>query len=168
MSPSHTCVCLLLAMVAVKSCGANIFRIEAESTKDDLPKIDRSNASNKKDVLLYQNEMLSFKFCLKGKTPVGIKNVMYSNDGGADKCVLNFNTKKVGEFESTTATDFGKLWNVFKSSGSLGSAMTLDSGRNTVILFVKSADDYGIEIDHIDVDVGDDEVTEEIFTCNID
>ncbi|XP_050416323.1 uncharacterized protein LOC126830094 [Patella vulgata] len=43
--------------------------------------------------------------------------------------------------------------------------MTLDSKWNTITLLVKSADAYGIEIDHIDVHVEDAEVNEDIFTC---
>ncbi|KAK6172705.1 hypothetical protein SNE40_016314 [Patella caerulea] len=168
MSPPHTCVCLLLAMVAVKSCGARFFRIEAESTKANYPKEDRSNASNKTDVRLLHNEMLSFKFCLNVETNVIIENVMFSNDGGADKCALHINGIKAGEFESTAESNYSQLWNNFKSSGNIGSTMALDYECNTITLFVTSADDNGIEIDHIDIFVEDAKVTEDIFRCNFD
>ncbi|XP_055957944.1 uncharacterized protein LOC126824496 [Patella vulgata] len=90
---------------------------------------------------------------------------MFSNDGGADTCSIELNGVVVGEFESTAGSDTGLLWNDFKSSGNVGSSMTLESRWNTITLLVKSADVYGIEIDHIDVHVEDDEVNEDIFTC---
>ncbi|KAK6194876.1 hypothetical protein SNE40_000412 [Patella caerulea] len=167
-SSAYTYVCILLAMVAVKSCGAKIFRIEAESTRPDHPLKARSNASNKTDVRLHQNDLLSFRFCLKGETSVSIKSVTFSNDGGADKCIIHINGIKVGEFVSTFATNYSKFWNVFKSSGEVGSAMKADPGCNTITLFVTSADDYGIEIDHIEVYVEDAEVNADIFRCNSD
>ncbi|KAK6172700.1 hypothetical protein SNE40_016310 [Patella caerulea] len=166
MSPSHTCVCILLAMVAVKSCGAAIFRIEAESAEDNRTKIDRSEASNKTDVLLHENDELSLRFCLNGRTSVRILNVGYSNDGGADKCQINNNTTKVGEFESIVEYGSGTLWNIFRLSGEIGSDIILETGCNTITLLVKSADDYGIEIDHIEVKVNDERLTEEVFRCN--
>ncbi|KAK6184553.1 hypothetical protein SNE40_007003 [Patella caerulea] len=160
----HTCVCILV-LSTLGSCGGKILRIEAESAKGNNPKRYRSNASNGEDVWLHRGAMLSFSFCLIRETNASINNVMFSNDGGADTCSVELNGVEVGEFESTAGSDGGLLWNVFKSSGSLGSSMTLESRWNTITLLVNFADDYGIEIDHIDVNIEDDEVNEDIFTC---
>ncbi|XP_067663871.1 uncharacterized protein [Haliotis asinina] len=158
-------VVVLVAMVAVVSkVSALQWTLEGEQTRGSHQVGRQTNASQNKTAHLSQGESLIFNICLMKETNVTIRDVVFSNDGEADRVVVSFDNIVIGEFNTTAGTDFGRLWNVFYYTGPLGSIMT-GSGIHRLELRAVTADFWGVEIDRVVVEIDDERLNSDIYLC---
>jgi len=76
-------------------------------------------------------------------------DVWYSNDGLSDAIELLLDEVPVGSFKTLAVSDEGRMWNVFRSSGTVGKPVSLSAGQHTLKLIVRTADKLGVEIDKV-------------------
>lgn len=90
--------------------------------------------------------------CVQGsgdnKVKIQVISLMYSNDGPSDTISLQVDGKNIGTAKTDEVYNGGNEWNVFKDSGPIGEAVTLDNGNHTLSMKVKS-DQWGAEFDTI-------------------
>ena len=74
-----------------------------------------------------------------------ITNIQYSNDGDSHRVSIYLDNDIVGDFNACGGD--GNLWNVFKSSYSIGTTQIMSPGEHKLIVRLSSTDQYGVEID---------------------
>ena len=117
-------------------------------------RMQRSAASNQATVLLYQGNQVRVSFPLISQCQVQVKNVAYTNDGPSDTItVLLDGTTTIGSFHTTAHSNHGHYWNVPINSGVLGTPVELSSGSHTISIRAMASDQYGVEIDKVDLDL---------------
>lgn len=145
---------------------AAVFPLEAESfTSNSTFLRSRAEASGRQTVHLSSGEKVTLTFCLRHTSYVSVSNGVYSNDGPSDKVLIRLDHTEVGSFSSKQHSNFGHFWEVMVPTGSIGKAFSLPSGEHSLVLKVESADEYGIEIDKLDLFVSDSGLTEWDVKC---
>ena len=107
----------------------------------------RDAASGGIAVNLLQNDYLEWYLTVTRPCNVEVLAVRYSNDGFSDTIQLVLNGTTIGSFITEAVSHEGELWNVFKSSDTVGNPVSLLADQYTLKLFVRSADEDGVEID---------------------
>ena len=119
----------------------------------------REHASKSLTALLMPGDTLQFRINLESskasECAFTIKDVSYSNDGETD--LINFylqkgmnnGSKLIGNFTTEAASKGGDLWDVFKTSGQVGTRELLISREYSLIIDVSSSDQFGVELDTI-------------------
>ncbi|KAL3877042.1 hypothetical protein ACJMK2_034798 [Sinanodonta woodiana] len=113
--------------------------------------IPRSEASGQATLKMKKGQTVSIEFCLMKHSEIEVQNVWYSNDGESDLIALTVDNKKLGKVLTETLNKDGAGWNIFKPSGSLGSIIYLSEGRHQLSLYIEKGDEYGVEIDKIEL-----------------
>ena len=135
--------------------SGHVLSLEAETgIYPSQRRMQRSAASNQATVLLYQGNQVRVSFPLISQCQVQVKNVAYTNDGPSDTItVLLDGTTTIGSFHTTAHSNHGHYWNVPVNSGVLGTPVELSSGSHTISIRAMAADQYGVEIDKVDLDL---------------
>jgi len=112
----------------------------------------RSAASGELTVLLHDGESQVLSFQLPAAARYSL-TVRYSNDnyGPLETVSVSVDDAIVGQFEAQDTGDYGLGWNVFESSGPIGS-VDLQPGAHEVTVSVTGGDGYGVEIDVVTLD----------------
>ncbi|ESO85405.1 hypothetical protein LOTGIDRAFT_154901 [Lottia gigantea] len=140
----------LLSLLVIKQVIAVEVFIEGENNKNVIN--SRSEASNQQTLQLSEDDKATYEFCLTESALVKVKNIRYSNDGGTDRIDVIVNDDTIGSFQTTGEANNGQNWNVFRSSGEVGQSQ-MNSGRHKLYVKVDTADQYGVEIDNIQLEV---------------
>ncbi|KAL3877041.1 hypothetical protein ACJMK2_034797 [Sinanodonta woodiana] len=82
---------------------------------------------------------------------IEVQNVWYSNDGESDLITLTVDNKMLGKVLTETLNKHGAGWNILKPSGTLGFIIYLSEGRHQLSLYIEKGDEYGVEIDKIEL-----------------
>jgi len=69
--------------------------------------------------------------------------------GLSDTIELLLDEVPVGSFKTLAMSDEGRLWNVLKSSGTVGKPVSLSAGKHILKLIVRRADKPGVKIDQV-------------------
>ncbi len=127
---------------------------EAESGTGDGSVEPRGNASGQESVLLHDGDSRSMSFDLEEPGTLDFV-VRYSNDGSPDWIQVKLDTTPVGLFTTQNTRPPGGApgsgWDVFFSSGPIGS-VSIPAGSHTVEVEVLQSDQYGVEIDLVNLD----------------
>jgi hypothetical protein len=112
----------------------------------------RSAASKELTVLLHDGELRTLPLQPPAAARYSL-TVCYSNDnyGPLETVTVRVDGEVVGQFEAQDTGDYGAGWNVFKSSGPIGS-VDLQAGTHEVTLSVAGGDGKGVEIDGVTLD----------------
>ena len=113
----------------------------------------RENAEDQTTILLFKDEELHILFTLPNDAVLQVMDVKYSNDGESDVISLHVDDEDIGEFKTASYHAWGKKWNIFESSGPIGTPQHMDAGEHRLTLKVTDSDRYGIEIDYIRLSV---------------
>ncbi|XP_064618218.1 uncharacterized protein LOC135482256 [Liolophura sinensis] len=163
---SFSSVFFLVFAIGPHVASAVVFPLEAERFMPNSTFLrNRADASGGQTVHLTPGEEVTLTFCLRRTSYVSISNGVYSNDGRSDKVVIRLDHTDVGSFSSKQHSHFGDYWGVMVSSGSIGKPFSVPSGEHSLVLKVESADEYGIEIDKVDLFVSDSGLTEWDVKC---
>lgn len=123
--------------------------LEAAGGTGDGTIMPRSNATNGRTVWLYAGETRTLTFVVDVEAMYEL-SLRYSNDGGPDRIEVRIDGVPLGQFVSVDTRPIGGMqgdgWNVFLSSGPLGSTR-LTRGQHVVTIEVLEADAHGVEID---------------------
>ena len=107
----------------------------------------RSAVSDGLTVFIELGDKLNHSMEIKSNCYISVGNCRYSTDGPLPDTVnINLANTDVGSFNTISQNGDGRLWNVFKDSGSVGQHLQLPSGHYDLVLFL-SVDNYGVEID---------------------
>ena len=74
---------------------------------------------------------------------------MYSNDGQRDLLRIYLDNHLIGEFTTLANSGGGNLWNVFRSSGIVGTPQIIVPGEHKLTIVVSSTDERGVELDKV-------------------
>ena len=66
-----------------------------------------------------------------------------------DTATVSFDGKDIGSFRTTSSSSNADPWNDFYDSGQVGDETTLAEGDHTVKISVSTTDEYGMEVDYI-------------------
>jgi len=126
--------------------------LEGEAGTGDGQVKSRTAASGQETVLLHDGESQALSFQLPAAARYSL-TVRYSNDnyGPLETVSVSVDDAIVGQFEAQDTGDFGAGWNVFESSGPIGS-VDLQAGTHEVTVSVAGGDGYGVEIDVVTLD----------------
>ncbi|KAK6180893.1 hypothetical protein SNE40_008860 [Patella caerulea] len=153
-------------MPVVNCGGRNVeFTLETEAFVDVSWTVDRPTASGNKTTLLMTGKRINFPFCLRKDCAVLVKQVLYSNDGPGDSLTVQFDAETVARGETYGHSNGGNQWSVINSMSLVGNEVVLKRGRHIMSVLPESADRYGVELDKVVLVVGDDLLTEDMFTC---
>ncbi|XP_071085940.1 uncharacterized protein [Haliotis cracherodii] len=83
---------------------------------------------------------------------VSIKQLAYSNDGASDNISFIADGKTIGSVITNNETKFGSDWNLFHKSSTVGEKWTIDVGRLTLVIRAPSTDQYGVELDYLNLE----------------
>ena len=132
--------------------------------------IPRSNASNGKVVHMLHDHIVRYEMCVHLPLEISIKDIVYSNSVSAgsvgDEVTVYLDDKKMGTFrtDDPAATIYSE-WNDFKSSGPIGGTYFLDYGRHLLTIWATEADSFGLELDVINLDVGNATISNPHLEC---
>ncbi len=126
--------------------------LEGEAGSGDGQVMPRSEASGQKTVWLHAGESRTLSFQLSAGARYSL-SVRYSNDnfGPLETVDVAVDGVNVGQFAAQDTGGFGLGWNVFESSGTIGS-VDLQPGAHEVTVSVTGGDGYGVEIDVVTLD----------------
>ena len=132
------------------TCYGAVFSIEAEQASIYKGKeMFRSEASGGITVNLLEGGYIEWTLATSSKCDVAVMDVRYSNDGLSDTIELLLGEVPIGSFRTLEVSNEGKIWNVFRSSGTIGKPVSLSVGQRTLKLIVRTADKLGVEIDKV-------------------
>ncbi|XP_046329125.2 uncharacterized protein LOC124112956 [Haliotis rufescens] len=157
-------VVLVTVVLVLSKASALQWTFEGELTRGSHQVNRRLAASQQEVAHISQGESLIFQICLMKETNVTFRDIVFSNDGGPDRVVVTFDNIVVGEFNTASGTDFGRLWNVFRYTGTLGSIMA-GSGIHRLVLRAETADFWGVEIDRVVMEIDDEHLNSDIYLC---
>ncbi|ESO97242.1 hypothetical protein LOTGIDRAFT_159264 [Lottia gigantea] len=124
----------------------------------------RSGSTTGTVVRLGGGKTVSFHFCLRQKTTVFVKDIVFSNDGKADECFLYLDDFLISSFASRDLTSWGTRWNVFENA-------TINKGlellRGWHVLKLKLAAGDALEIDRVQADFSDQRLSKDLLDCSL-
>ena len=125
--------------------------LEGENGTGDGEVLARSSASGQRTIWLHDGEFRSLPFRLPADATYTL-SVRYSNDnfGPLESVDVKVDSVSVGQFAALDTGDYGHGWNVFESTGAIGS-VSLQAGVHQVEVFVTGGDGYGVEIDVVEL-----------------
>lgn len=147
----------MIPIVVLLACALTCFGVRHDLEAEHADAINttgigenyREAASGGIAVNLLQNDYLEWYLNVTRSCNVEVLDVRYSNDGFSDTIELVLNETTIGSFRTEAVSREGGLWNVFKSSGTVGNPVSLLADQYTLKLFVRSADEDGVEIDKV-------------------
>ncbi|KAL3861598.1 hypothetical protein ACJMK2_007624 [Sinanodonta woodiana] len=149
--------------------GKKVFKLEAESYWTSF--IYRQAASQVKTIPMHENDVMSISFCIRRTTLVTVKNILYTNDGPENVFSLSIDGMPVGYATSHNKSNRGELWNVISRTGQVGTPLLISGGPHRLQLYIlppdrtTRTDPYGIEVDAVQLEVDDDDMTNHYIHC---
>ncbi|XP_067652805.1 uncharacterized protein [Haliotis asinina] len=110
---------------------------------------NRADASNKKTVVLYNTESLTYKICLTKEKTFRLDKLRYSNDGLKDLITFSINGREIGRVETRELVGKGELWNDILEVVNIGVERRLAAGNYSLTVRAEHADRYGVELDSL-------------------
>ncbi|XP_052818673.1 uncharacterized protein LOC128244676 [Mya arenaria] len=145
-----TLLCFVVIVLEKFSLGQKSSEYQFSHIAMEIPEhMGRRTVRNKQLLVphLYENDVIKASFCLEHKTTFEISNITYSNDGREDSVEVHLDGDLFGKFTSHGMSDWGKLWDVSQTTGTIGRTGMLDPGKhNITIKVVNSVDCHGIEL----------------------
>ncbi|KAL3877039.1 hypothetical protein ACJMK2_034795 [Sinanodonta woodiana] len=147
------CTVYAILLVGLVSIQASPDVLEAENAVffEGKQVIPRSEASGQATLKMNKGQTVSIEFCMMTLSEIEVQNVWYSNDGESDLITVTVDNTKLGEVLTEPLYKNGAGWNIFNPSGSLGSIIYLSEGRHQLSLYIEKGDEYGVEIDKIEL-----------------
>ncbi|XP_071110611.1 uncharacterized protein [Haliotis cracherodii] len=151
--------------------GAVVFKIEAEDIALGPAQGNvmlRSKASHYKTLLRgeFDKGALQQTFCLKKSANFSILDVRYSNDGHTkDLFEVLIDGRSCGKKYTQPDTNYGHVWNDFKSTGPFDNVLPVEAGVHTLKVIVRECDKFGMEFDEIMVEISDPDFDPDDFRC---
>jgi len=143
---------LALASDAGIVAGANLLRMEAESFQGNGAVKPRGSASKAKTRYLLNGQQASLRFSLSTARAC-VLQAGYSNDGPSDTVTVKIDEQTVGTFVTADTRPPegrpGEGWDNFFTV-TVAASVTLFAGNHEIAI-VASTDQYGVEIDWIDL-----------------
>ncbi|KAK3090009.1 hypothetical protein FSP39_008471 [Pinctada imbricata] len=145
------------------------FELETEEFAPErgLLVTSRPTASNKQAVWMLASNYLKLEFCLSSETDLQVSDIVVSNDGDEDVVDVLLDWEKIAEFRTFKKSLGGKGWDEYKPIGPVGIKNRLSPGRHTLVLNVTHSDDYGVEVDKIEMTMNDEDLEEDVFRCRV-
>ncbi|KAK3609412.1 hypothetical protein CHS0354_001342 [Potamilus streckersoni] len=140
-----------IVLVELVSIQASSDVLEAENVVffEGKQVIPRSEASGQATLKMNKGQTSSIEFCLTKHSEIEVHNVWYSNDGEGDFITVTVDNKMLGEVLTEPLFKGGEGWNILKPSGPLDYIVYLSEGRHQLTFYVEKGDEYGVEIDKI-------------------
>ncbi|XP_052068068.1 uncharacterized protein LOC127707535 [Mytilus californianus] len=162
---------LLVLLLFLSSCRARLLELELEDFQGvGRSIVTRQNASDGKVVHLLYDNIIRYEMCVHSPLEMTISNIFFSNDADnkGDEISVYMDEKLVGSFK-TNQPELLRLseWNNFRPSGVIGESFRLDYGRHMLTIRVTQADDFGVELDNIQFEVGNAIITNRNLTCDV-
>ena len=132
--------------------------------------VPRSNASQGVVVHLLKDNIIRYEMCIHSPIDMQINNIVYSNDAGNVGDVISFDIdgNLIGSFNTAQPSEmFSSAWNDFQGSGVIGDRFWLDYGNHMLTLRVTQADNFGVELDTIELDIGNNTLTSPSLACDV-
>ncbi|WAR00814.1 hypothetical protein MAR_025186 [Mya arenaria] len=146
---------------------AKMFTIQGDTgrNRENHPIWSLRNASNGNAVILEPNKKLSINFCLRRESNITIRDFRFSNGNHSENVMIEVDRVNIYSFLSPE--DPNHNWSRFWSTGNLNRRpLYLHMGWHTLsVRFNGTAD--GLAIDHILLDIEDEKLTDDIFTCQL-
>ncbi|XP_046557835.1 uncharacterized protein LOC124267048 [Haliotis rubra] len=150
-------LCALFITLLWDSNATVLLPLEQVAASNHVPECRlrlRSRAvTNVKSISLFAGEAISLDLCLRSPVDVIIHDLVYSNDGGSDVISVTIDSDVIGTVNTTDESGNGHLWNVFHHSGYVGKG-GYSGGRHSLSITVTDSDEYGVELDTIEVGFG--------------
>ncbi|KAL3877040.1 hypothetical protein ACJMK2_034796 [Sinanodonta woodiana] len=140
----------LVRLVAIQS-SPDVLEAENAVFFEGKQVIPRSEASGQATLKMKKGQTVSIEFCLMMHSEIEVHNVWYSNDGESDLITITVDNKKMGEVLTEPLYKDGAGWNIFKPSETLDHFIYLSEGRHQLSLYIEKGDEYGVEIDKIEL-----------------
>ena len=109
----------------------------------------RGSASNGASIYLSHGEYTSNSFTTPTECSVTVLNVRYSEGSTVDTATVSIDGRVIGSFRTTVSSSSADPWNDFYDSGQVGGETTLAAGEHTVKITVSTTDEYGMEVDYV-------------------
>ncbi len=137
--------------MGVVSDAGELIILEGEDGQGDDQIMPRSEASSEQTVQLDSGESRGLPFDLTAPTSISV-TVCYSNDnfGPLEQIDVTIDGMMVGSFSAQDTGGGGFGWNVFLTTGVLGT-ITLAPGSHEVRIAVSGGDGFGVEIDKVNL-----------------
>ena len=147
----------MIPVVIILACALTCFGVRHDLEAEHADIINttgtgenyREAASGGIAVNLLWNDYLQWYLNVTRSCDFKVLSVQYSNDGFSDTVDLVLNGTTIGSFRTEAVSREGEWWNVFKSSGTVGNPMSLFADEYTLKLIVRSADEDGVDIDKV-------------------
>ena len=111
----------------------------------------RSEASGGIAVQLLKGEAINYH--LNFNCTIQLLNVRYSNDGIGDTIEVTINGRLLGSFKSFAETGKGDNWNIFRKETNFTIHLLLFESEAEIKVTAVEADEYGVEIDKLSLQV---------------
>ena len=123
--------------------------LEAEKSNTTGELKYRDSASNGESIYLTHGKHISISFWTYTECTAIVLNVRYSEGSAVDTATVSIDGQVTGSFRTTTSSHSTDPWNDFYDSGQVGGETTLAAGEHTVKISVSTTDEYGMEVDYI-------------------
>ncbi|KAK3579227.1 hypothetical protein CHS0354_033296 [Potamilus streckersoni] len=147
----YTVYTIFLAGLVSVQASPDVLEAENAAFFEGKQVIPRSDASGQATLKIYKGQAVSIEFCLTKHSEIEVQNVWYSNDGESDLITVTVDNKGLGKVVTEPLNKDGEGWNIFRPSGPLGSIVYLSEGRHQISFYVEKGDEYGVEIDKIEL-----------------
>ncbi|KAK6170996.1 hypothetical protein SNE40_019264 [Patella caerulea] len=151
MANVKECLLFIISLSSVLGQETVTFEVE-QYTKIREPNF-RNTVSEDYSVEFFKGEVLEIAFRTRKNVQLRVTNVKYTNDGGSDTVDLKLDDKILGSFVGHNRAGHGNLWGEVSSSGPIGSFQNIEAGSHTLQLSITEADQYGIELDVVELEV---------------
>lgn len=128
-------------------------RLEAEEGTTTGELRWRESASKKAAIYLNNGEHTSNLFNTETECCVRVLNVRHSEGSIVDIVTVLIDEQNMGTFRTTASSNSEDPWNIFHDSGQVGGKSTVTAGEHTVKVTVSAIDEYGMEVDYIELSV---------------
>ncbi|XP_046569997.1 uncharacterized protein LOC124278320 isoform X2 [Haliotis rubra] len=146
----YTLFAVLLSLSFMGTCLTHEVTVEFDKlTLTNCRLRNRADASNKKTVVLYNTESLTYDMCLTKEKTFRLDKLRYSNDGLKDLITFSVNDREVGRVETRELDGNGELWNDILEVVNIGVEKRLAAGNYSLTVTAEHADLYGVELDSL-------------------
>ena len=138
---------LLTRSCVVTSDKTLVLEAEGGATTGEVKR--RESASNGASIYLNNGEYVSYGFNTTEECSIVTLNVRYSEGSTVDTATISIDGQDIGSFRTTVRSNGPDPWNEFYDSGQIGDEATLAAGEHTLRVSVSTTDEYGMEVDYI-------------------
>ena len=145
LSQEIAAVFLLLLLCYSHCC---LLEFEAENGATSGRTMQRTQASKGLSVYLARvGQHVTHTFSTDTVCTVQVNTVRYANDGPSDVIQVLLDETTMGRFSTREKSNYGRAWNEFLNTSSIGNTIEIHPGSHEMTLSVHSTDRYGVELD---------------------